>query len=76
MVEGGVAMRGSVGEPARELAREPVFLEIAEAEVPVVEAVSSYLFNSQLICTPDGSMWLVAAQECTQFVLKRFDAVM
>jgi succinylarginine dihydrolase len=62
----GRSLRGSVGEPARELAREPVFLEIAEAEVPVAEAISAYLFNSQLICTPDGSMWLVAAQECAE----------
>jgi succinylarginine dihydrolase len=47
--------------------RDPVLLEIAEAEVPVADAVHSYLFNSQLICPPDGSMWLVAAQECEAY---------
>ncbi len=47
-------------------AREPVFLEIADSEVPVEDAVHSYLFNSQLICPPDGSMWIVAAHECAE----------
>jgi succinylarginine dihydrolase len=46
--------------------REPVFLEIAASEVPVEDAVHSYLFNSQLICPPDGSMWIVAAHECEE----------
>jgi succinylarginine dihydrolase len=32
----------------------------------VEDAVHSYLFNSQLICPPDGSMWLVAAHECEE----------
>lgn len=47
-------------------AREPVFLEIKDDEVPVEDAVQSYLFNSQLICLPDGSMWIVAAHECEE----------
>ncbi len=51
---------------APEPAREPVFVEVAAAEVTVEDAVHSYLFNSQLICPPDGSMWLVAAQECAE----------
>jgi succinylarginine dihydrolase len=46
--------------------REPVLLEIADEEVTVDEAVQSYLFNSQLICLPDGSMWIVAAHECQE----------
>jgi len=46
--------------------REPVFLEIADGEVSVEDAVHSYLFNSQLICLPDGSMWIVAAHECEE----------
>lgn len=46
--------------------RDPVFLEIRDSEVPVEDAVHSYLFNSQLICPPDGSMWLVAAHECEE----------
>ena len=47
-------------------AREAVFLEIKDNEVPVEDAVQSYLFNSQLICPPDGSMWIVAAHECEE----------
>ncbi|WP_084182647.1 N-succinylarginine dihydrolase [Nevskia soli] len=47
-------------------AREPVLLEIKDSEVPVEDAVHSYLFNSQLICPPDGSMWIVAAHECEE----------
>jgi succinylarginine dihydrolase len=43
---------------------DPVFIEIPAATVPVEDAVRSYLFNSQLVCPPDGSMHLVAAQEC------------
>jgi len=31
---------------------EPVFLEITEAELPLADAVASYLFNSQLLAPP------------------------
>ncbi|WP_020649721.1 N-succinylarginine dihydrolase [Solimonas variicoloris] len=44
-------------------ARRPVFVEVPEREVSVAEAVGSYLFNSQLVCTPDGAMRLIAAEE-------------
>ena len=47
---------------------EPVFVEVPAASVSVEEAVRSYLFNSQLVCTPDGSMRLIAAQECREIV--------
>lgn len=43
--------------------RRPVFVEIGDAEVPVADAVTSYLFNSQLVCTADGAMRLIVAQE-------------
>ncbi|MGH8446292.1 MAG: N-succinylarginine dihydrolase [Solimonas sp.] len=46
--------------------RRPVFVEIAEAELPVADAVGSYLFNSQLVCTADGAMRLIVAQECRE----------
>ncbi len=43
---------------------EPVFIEVAEADVPLDEAVSSYLFNSQLIRAPGaGKLTLVAPTE-------------
>lgn len=43
-----------------------VFAEVPTTEVPVAEAVSSYLFNSQLVCPPGGGMLLVCAQECQE----------
>lgn len=45
---------------------EPVLLEIPAAAVPVDDAVTSYLFNSQLVTLPDGSLRLIAAQECRE----------
>jgi succinylarginine dihydrolase len=43
---------------------EPVFVAVPAAAVTVVDAVRTYLFNSQLVCTADGVMHLVCAQEC------------
>ncbi len=39
-------------------------VEVPEAEVPLADAVSSYLFNAQLVTPPDGAMTLVAPTEC------------
>ena len=39
-------------------------VEVAEAEVPLGDAIRSYLFNAQLITLPDGTMTLVAPTEC------------
>jgi succinylarginine dihydrolase len=36
------------------------------AEVPVADAVASYLFNSQLLSKPNGRMALVVPQECRE----------
>lgn len=41
-------------------------LRVAESEVPLEDAVSSYLFNSQLLSLPDGSRALVAPTECQE----------
>lgn len=40
------------------------FVEVPESEVPLADAVSSYLFNAQLVSPPDGEMTLVAPSEC------------
>ncbi len=45
------AMQAAVRDAARDLF-EPVFVEIAEADLPLQEAVSSYLFNAQLLQLP------------------------
>jgi succinylarginine dihydrolase len=47
--------RAGVLEAVRRAAQglfEPVFLEVADAEVPIRDAISSYLFNSQLLTWP------------------------
>ena len=40
------------------------FVEVAEADVPLGDAIRSYLFNAQLVTEPDGGMTLVAPTEC------------
>jgi succinylarginine dihydrolase len=39
-------------------------VEVPDAEVPLADAVRSYLFNAQLVTPPDGAMTLVAPTEC------------
>jgi len=41
-------------------------IRIAEAAVSLEDAVASYLFNSQLLSNPDGTMTLVVPGECQQ----------
>lgn len=43
-----------------------VLIPVAKSDVPLVDAVKSYLFNSQLVTLPDGRMALIAPQECEQ----------
>ena len=40
------------------------FVEVADADVPLADAIRSYLFNAQLVTPPDGAMTLVAPTEC------------
>ena len=42
------------------------YVEVADAEVPLGDAVSSYLFNAQLVTPPDGQTTLVAPTECRE----------
>ena len=41
-------------------------VEVPTAEVPIADAIRSYLFNSQLVTPPDGGMTLVAPTECRE----------
>jgi succinylarginine dihydrolase len=52
-------------------------IEVPEDEVSVADAVSSYLFNSQLLTRPDGRQVLVVPQECGENarVAKYLDAL-
>jgi succinylarginine dihydrolase len=45
---------------------EMIFIPIMEEMLSIEEAVSCYLFNSQLLSLPDGSMFLAAPIECQQ----------
>jgi succinylarginine dihydrolase len=51
---------------AKLAARVPGFeyVEVADADVPLADAIRSYLFNAQLVTPPDGAMTLVAPTEC------------
>lgn len=41
-------------------------VEVAAGDVPLGDAIRSYLFNSQLVTLPDGTMTLVAPTECRE----------
>ncbi len=41
-------------------------VEVAASEVPIADAIRSYLFNSQLVTAPDGVMTLIAPTECQE----------
>jgi succinylarginine dihydrolase len=40
------------------------YVEVSDADVPLADAIKSYLFNAQLVTPPDGAMTLVAPTEC------------
>jgi succinylarginine dihydrolase len=42
------------------------YIEVTDADVPLVDAVNSYLFNAQLVTPPDGQTTLVAPTECRE----------
>ena len=39
-------------------------IEVTNQQIPITEAVHSYLFNSQLVNRPEGGMMLIAPAEC------------
>lgn len=42
------------------------YVEVCATDVPLEDAVRSYLFNAQLVTPPDGEMTLVAPMECRE----------
>ena len=42
------------------------YVEVAAADVPLADAVKSYLFNAQLVTPPDGEMTLVLPSEARE----------
>lgn len=46
---------------------EPIFVEISSADLPLADAIGSYLFNSQLLVVPgEDRMVLLAPMECAE----------
>jgi succinylarginine dihydrolase len=45
---------------------EVEIVEVPSSQVPIGDAIRSYLFNSQLVTPPDGAMTLVAPTECRE----------
>jgi succinylarginine dihydrolase len=41
-------------------------IEISEEQVPLKDAIATYLFNSQLVTLPEGGMSLIAPVECRE----------
>ena len=41
-------------------------VEVAENEVPLADAIRSYLFNAQLVTTPDGAATLIVPEEARE----------
>ena len=50
----------------QQVGAELVAIEVPTAAVSVADAVSSYLFNSQLLLKPNGKMALLVPQECQE----------
>lgn len=51
---------------------EPIFVEVAQDEVPIADAISSYLFNSQLLVWPgEDRLVLLAPEEVRETVSAR-----
>jgi succinylarginine dihydrolase len=46
---------------------EMIFIKVKKQEISLETAVKSYLFNSQLVTMPDGSMSLIAPTECLEY---------
>lgn len=45
---------------------EAEIIEVPAAQVSLADAISSYLFNSQLVTQPDGTMALIVPKECSE----------
>jgi len=55
----------------RRLGVEMVAIKIDEREMSLSDAVSSYLFNSQIVSLPEGGMALIAPLECRRVASAR-----
>ena len=49
---------------SRECGNDLITIEVGASEVSLEDAVASYLFNSQIVTLPDGTMSIICASEC------------
>lgn len=59
-------VRDEILRKAEAIGLEPTFIEVREDEVTLNDAITSYLFNSQLLTKADGSMMLVLPVEAEE----------
>ncbi|HXH53430.1 MAG TPA: N-succinylarginine dihydrolase [Sphingomicrobium sp.] len=64
--EKAFADRDRLAEECRQRVSGFELVEVADAEVPLADAISSYLFNAQLVSPPGGEMTLVVPSECRE----------
>ncbi|HKX92195.1 MAG TPA: N-succinylarginine dihydrolase [Sphingomicrobium sp.] len=64
--EQAFADKGPLLERCQSLVPGFEYVEVAEADVPLADAVGSYLFNAQLVTPPEGETTLVAPTECRE----------
>jgi succinylarginine dihydrolase len=64
--EKAFADRSRVAEDCRRLMPELELVEVPDAEVPLADAVSSYLFNAQLVSPPGGETTLIVPAEARE----------
>jgi succinylarginine dihydrolase len=60
----GAKVVATIGKMLRAQKGELIAICVAPRQVPMGDVVKSYLFNSQLLSLPDGSMAMVAPIEC------------
>ncbi|MDR0217840.1 MAG: N-succinylarginine dihydrolase [Enterobacteriaceae bacterium] len=58
------AVLAELEEKLARLGQKFIPVEVPASQVTIEDAVSSYLFNSQLLSQPDGSMMLILPEEC------------
>lgn len=64
--EKAFADREAVMRQTEAIFPELQYVEVADADVPLADAIRSYLFNAQLVTPPDGAMTLVVPSECKE----------
>ena len=65
--ERAFADRDALFDAVRARLPEAVFIEVPEQDVPLADAISSYLFNAQLVTLPgEEGMALIVPTECTE----------